>query len=107
MSNQHAALWSPLYDSRYRTTHHQRTKQRDQEWTWEDILDGKGPGSQAGEYCRPREEIEAAKAERRYYEALYQPQGKCERQPPRGTRGDWQSQVGDLSQLPVLTVGGE
>jgi hypothetical protein len=37
-------------------------------WTWEEILDGAGPWTQPGEYHRPKEELEAAKAERRYYE---------------------------------------
>ena len=70
----HAAPWSPSYDDRDRISHHQRTKQRGEDkWTWEEILDGKGPWSQAGEYRRPKEESEADKAERRYYEALYQP----------------------------------
>ena len=65
-------------------------------WTWEEILDGKGPWRQAGEYRRPREELEGAKAERRRYEGT-----RLARK-----RGVWQSQVGDLSQLPVLTVAG-
>ena len=37
-------------------------------WTWEEELDGKGPWAQPGEYRRPKEEIEAAKAERHKYE---------------------------------------
>ena len=37
-------------------------------WTWEEELDGKGPWAQPGEYRRPKEELEAAKAERRWYE---------------------------------------
>ena len=37
-------------------------------WTWEEELDGKGPWEKPGEYCSPKEEIEAAKAERRMYE---------------------------------------
>ena len=93
MSTQPAAPWSLHYDTRDRTTHQPRTKQRGKEqqeknymdyletWTWEEILDGAGPWHQAGEYCRPLEEIEAAKAERRRYEALYAPMGKPERQP--------------------------
>ncbi|XP_052364287.1 nuclear transcription factor Y subunit beta-like [Oncorhynchus keta] len=32
-------------------------------WTWEEILDGKGPWAEPGEYCRPKAELEAAKAE--------------------------------------------
>ena len=71
-------------------------------------MNGAGPWTQAGEYRSPKEEIEAAKAEWRYYEELYQ-RDKHQRQPHKtfggGTRGDWLSQVGDLSQLLVLTVG--
>ena len=76
-------------------------------WTWEEILDGKGPWAQPGEYRRPKEKLEAARAERRHYEELAQ--GNVhERQPQNfGTRGDWRRQVGDLSQLPVLTVARE
>jgi hypothetical protein len=37
-------------------------------WTWEEILDGKGPWAQAGEYRRPKAELKAAKAEQRRYE---------------------------------------
>jgi hypothetical protein len=40
-------------------------------WAWEEILDGAGPWTQPGEYRRPKEEIEAAKVERRYYEEKY------------------------------------
>jgi hypothetical protein len=76
MDTYHAAFWSDLsYSSsdeedRYRTTHQKRTKQRGnkeqrvlESWTWEEILDGKGPWAQAGEYRRPKEELEAVKAE--------------------------------------------
>ena len=41
-----------------------------EKWTWEEILDGKGPWAEPGEYCRPKTELEAAKAERRHYEEL-------------------------------------
>ena len=75
MSTQHAAPWSTPCNSHYRTTHHKKTKQCGMEeqrvmdsWTWEMILDGKGPWRQAGEYRRPPEEMEAAKAERRFWE---------------------------------------
>ena len=82
MNTYHVAHWSdPSYswseeeEYHYRTTHHQRTKQRGNKeervldsWTWEEILDSKGPWAQAGEYHRPKEELEAAKAERRRYE---------------------------------------
>ena len=76
---------------------------------------------QPGEYRCPKEELEAAKAERRYYEEKYrriEEQRRYEgtrliRKPERepqdflggGTRGNWLSQVGDLSQLLVLSVG--
>ncbi|KAM9544483.1 uncharacterized protein ACWYII_035825 [Salvelinus alpinus] len=67
-------------DSLNRNTHHNRTKRIEEgrqeqqqwgkeEWTWEEILDGKGPWTQPGEYRRPKAELEAAKAERRFYEA--------------------------------------
>ena len=69
----HAALWSDSYDDRDRRTHQKWTKQRVQEErTWEEILDRAGPWTQAGEYRLPKEEIEAAKAERRWYEELFQ-----------------------------------
>uniref|UniRef100_A0A8K9UXU6 Uncharacterized protein n=1 Tax=Oncorhynchus mykiss TaxID=8022 RepID=A0A8K9UXU6_ONCMY len=80
MDTYHAAPWSSpssTIDDRYRITHHQRTKQRgngqqqqrsQDSRTWEEILDGKGPWAQAGEYRRPKAELEAAKAERRRYE---------------------------------------
>ena len=78
------APWSSSFNGRDRPSHHKRTKQRGKEeqrvqdsWTWEEILDGKGPWRQAGEYRRPKEELEAAKAERRRYEELA---GKPERQ---------------------------
>ena len=98
MNTYHAALWSdPCYSSseeeRDRITHHQRTKQRgngqqqqqqrsQDSWTWEEILDGKGPWAQAGEYRRPKAELEAAKAERRWYEEAARQRGwKPKRQP--------------------------
>ena len=112
MNTSSDAPWSHFDDGRYRFTHHKRTKQRERKeqrvqdsWTWEELLDGKGPWSQAGEYRCPKEELEAAKAERRWYEA--RERNRHERQPPKNvgacTRGVWQSQVGDLSQLLVLT----
>ena len=61
----HAAHWysDPSYysssededENRYRNTHHKRTKQHGTQeqlvqdsWTWEEILDGKGPWVQPG-----------------------------------------------------------
>ena len=76
-----AAPWSGHFpdEVRDRTTHHKRPKRRGREeqrfledWTWEEILEGKGPWEKAGEYWHPSEEIEAAKAERRQYEELAQ-----------------------------------
>ena len=74
MNTHHAALWSSPHsnDERYRITHQPRTKQRGivqqqkslDSWTWEEFLDGEGPWAQAGEYRRPKAELEAAKAER-------------------------------------------
>ena len=56
-------------------------------WTWEEILDSKGPWAQPGEYRRPKAELEAAKAakaERRWYEEAARQRGwKPERQPPK------------------------
>ena len=70
MDTYNAALWSdPCYTSssdeeeeicRYRHTHQQRTKRRgngqqqqwpktQDSWTWEEILDWKGPWAQPGE----------------------------------------------------------
>jgi hypothetical protein len=73
-----------------RITHHKRTKQRgtqeqrDQDsWTWEEILDGKGPWVQPWEYRRPKVELEAAKAERRRYEEAARQRGWDERQPQK------------------------
>ena len=40
-------------------------------WTWEEILDGAGPWTQPGEFRRPKVELEAVKADRRYYEEKY------------------------------------
>jgi hypothetical protein len=65
----HAAPWSSpsSTNSRYRTTHYQRIKQRGkkEEWTWEDILDGKGSYTweeiQAGRDHLPWEQVEAAR----------------------------------------------
>ncbi|KAM9519349.1 uncharacterized protein ACWYII_045447 [Salvelinus alpinus] len=65
-----------LMQSKTRITQQSTTKQHDQrqqeqrkeKWTWEEILDGKGPWAQPGEYRRPKAELEAAKAERRWYE---------------------------------------
>ena len=81
-------------------------------WTWEEILDGKGPWAQPGEYRRPKEELEAAKVERHWYEEAARRRGwKPESQPQPflggGTQGVWRRQVGDLRQLPVLTGGRE
>ena len=120
MNNHHAAFWSDSpspKENPYRITHHNRTQRRDERqqeqreeyWTWEDELDGKGPWAQPGEYRRPKEELEAAKAERRWYEEAARRRGwKPESQPQKciggGTQEVWLSQVGDLSQLPVLTV---
>ena len=78
MYSHHSAPWSPPCNERDRITHQTRTKQCEKEeqrlmgrWNWEEILDGAGPWTQPGEYHRPKEEIEAAKAERRNYEEKY------------------------------------
>ena len=62
-----------------------REEQRSKDfWTWEEILDGKGPWAQPGEYRRPKEELEAVKAERRWYEEAARRSGwKPESQPQK------------------------
>ena len=72
MNTYHAALWSmPSDERRDRTTHHKKTKQRGQEeWTWEDILNGKGSWMWedilAGRDRLPWEQTEAARREQFY-----------------------------------------
>ena len=69
---ENTASWSALSNNRDRITHQRRTKQRkkeqQEEWTWEQILDGKGSWTweeiQKGWNRRPSEEVEAARAER-------------------------------------------
>ena len=68
MNTYHAAPWSSTpSNSRYRTTHHQWTKQRGEleEWTWEDILNGKGSYTWeeilAGRDRLPWDQVEAAR----------------------------------------------
>ena len=100
MNTYHAAPWSSSPspdDGRYRTTHHQRTKQRGKmdSWTWEEILDGRGPWAQLGEYRRPKEELEAARAERRHYEELARGNGH-ERQPQNFFGGEAHGEIGRL-----------
>jgi hypothetical protein len=73
-----AAPWSTHYNDRDRRSHQKRTEQRCQEeWTWEDNLDGEGPWTQAGEHHHPREQMEAAREERQRYEELSQRRKKC------------------------------
>ena len=113
----HAAPWSSpsSTNGRYRTTHHQRTKQRGKEdWTWEDILDGKGSYTweeiQAGRdrlpWEQPGERRQQEKGTGDTREHCWQgsPRGSCPPKNVGGTQEVWQSQVGDLSHLPVLTV---
>ncbi|KAM9528409.1 uncharacterized protein ACWYII_041088 [Salvelinus alpinus] len=83
-----AAPWSTHSpkESRYRITHQTQIKQRvngqprqqqweKEDWTWEEILDGKGPWAEPVECRRPKAELEAAKAERRRYEEAARKQG--------------------------------
>ena len=100
MNHHNAAFWSDSSTSpeenSYRITHHNRTKrrgngqqQRKEEWTWEEELEGKGPWAQPGEYRRPKEELEAAKAERRWYEEAARRRGwKPESQPQKIIGGE-------------------
>ena len=85
---------------RDRTSHHKRTKQRGKEeqcvrdsWTCEEVLDGKGPWRQAGEFRRPKEEMEAAKAERRRYEEANH-RSRHEKQLPKNCLGGAQGECG-------------
>ena len=103
MNTYPAAFWSDdssSDESRYTTTHHKRTKQRANReqrvldsGTWEEILDGKGPWRQAGEYHHPKEELEAAKAERRRYEVRQR--NRHEGQPQRFF---WRGHTGRLAE---------
>ena len=79
--NIRAAVWSDSpspYENRDRITHH-RTKQRvnRQEkrnkdfWTWEEILDGRGPWAKPGECSRPK--VEQVEATRRAESAREEP----------------------------------
>ena len=111
--NNHAALWSASRsdeENHYRITHPTRTKRRgkqqrrqqqqqqqqrpasQEEWTWEDVLDGKGCYTWeeilAGKDRLPWEQVEAArkateaaKAERRQYEEPARQCDRYERQP--------------------------
>ena len=100
----------PSDERRDRTTHHKNTKQRGQEeWTWEDILNGKGSWTWeeilAGRDRLPWEQTEAA-----ILQGVTASTEAREAAPPPifwggSTRGDWRRQGLDLSQLPVLTVG--
>ena len=114
MNTYHPAPWSSSLspdDIRYRNTHHQRTKQRGDErqrywenWTWEEILDGKGPWAQAGKYRRPKAELEAAKAERRWYEEAARLRGrKPKRQPQKCIGGEHTGSVVKPGRRPAAT----
>ncbi|XP_071193419.1 golgin subfamily A member 5-like [Salvelinus alpinus] len=84
-------------------------KQREKEeqrfvenWTWEEILDGAGPWTQPGEYRLSKEEIEAAKAEQRYYEEKYRGDRTLPwRQLLAFAKLEWASSQDVLSQLYV------
>ncbi|XP_052336221.1 homeobox protein Dlx4a-like isoform X1 [Oncorhynchus keta] len=115
-------------ESRYRITHHNRTKrrgdrqrqqeQRKEEWTWDVVLDGKGCYTWeeilAGKDRLPWVQVEAARRAEAAGERSRRYEGtrlarKPESQPQkiiwRGTQEVWRSQIGDLRQLPVLTGG--
>ncbi|KAM9423345.1 uncharacterized protein ACWYII_020534 [Salvelinus alpinus] len=100
-------------ESRYRTTHQiTRTKQRGKGqqpqksqdlWTWEDELNGEGPWAQAGEYRRPKAELEEAKAERRRYEEAARQQDRYERQPQKFFGGGLERSVAKPGSRPERT----
>ena len=118
MNTYHAAPWSSSLspdDIRYRTTHHQRTKQRgngqqqqrdlDYVTTWNEI---ERWSVDPGRVQEPAwDSLEQCEEEYRRME-LARDQGGPRGSPKNvlggGTRGMWRSQVGDLRQLPVLTV---
>ena len=56
-------------------------------------MDGKGPWAQAGKYRRPREELEAAKAEWRRYEELARQRNRDERSP----NISWEGHTGSVA----------
>ena len=123
--NIHAAVWSDSpspYENRDRITHRKRTKQRvnRQEqpkeemrnkdfWTWEEILDGRGPWAKPGECSRPKvEQVEAARraeaaGERsRRYEGTWLAR-KHERQPQKCIGGGHTGGVAKPGRRPELT----
>ena len=79
MNYNHVAFWSASpsqEESRDRITHHNRTKRRDDRqrqqeqrnqdfWTWEEILDGRGPWAKPGECRRPKVQQEKRQQEQR------------------------------------------
>ncbi|KAM9570279.1 uncharacterized protein ACWYII_042099 [Salvelinus alpinus] len=106
LNTSRAAFWSSpssQEESRYRITHHKRTKQRgngqqqqqqqrpksQDSWTWEEILNGEGPWAQAGEYRRPKAELEGAKAERRRYEEAARQRDSSYRFPASLSSSSW------------------
>jgi hypothetical protein len=97
MNTFHAELCStPFDESRYRRPHQKWTKQRGQDkWTWEEILDGEGPWTRAGEYRHPREQMVAAREERPRYEELRQ-QRKPERQLQKKIVGGAHGEIGGV-----------
>ena len=91
----HAAPWSGhfLHEDRDRTTHHKRTmrhgREEKTEWTWEDILEGKGSWEEilAGKDHLPWKQVEAAR------------KGKQLVKGPSVTQGHgWQGRPGGHSQ---------
>ena len=75
-----------------------------EKWTWEEILDGKGPWEQPGDYCRPKAELEAAKAERRHYEELARQSGwKPESQPQKFIGGGLTGSMATPGRRPAQT----
>ena len=64
-------------------------------------MNGEGPWAQAGEYRRPKAELEAAKAERRRYEEAARQRGwKPERQPQKCIGGRHRDSVAESGVRP-------
>jgi hypothetical protein len=100
MDTYHAAYWSSNpsrlscsdeeEENHYRITHQTRTKRRGNEqqqrpktqdsWTWEEILDGRGPWAKPGECRRPKVLQEKQQQQEQQQQQLKQQQEKQQKQ---------------------------
>ena len=77
----HAAYWfDPCF-----------TSSEEEKCTWEEILDGRGPWAQR----RPKAELEAAKAERRWYEEAAWRRGWKPESQLQKCNGGWHTEYGE------------